>query len=233
MKSQPGSWTLEMVRTGRESYTSSPPIRASVDSTTLPFPTSGGGLADSDTDRWITNTDNYNERTAEGFEEERLPTTFRDAIRVTRELEKRYLWIDSIYIIQSDLQDWQAEARKMASVFRNAYCTIAASSARDSEQGFLRRPGGPAESVRLPGSSHGDVIISTFMDNFAHDVEKSVLSRRAWVLQERVLSRRTIHFTSRQTYWECGGGVRCETLTRKTRHVTGRLCLAFTHPVQL
>lgn len=184
-----------------------------------------GKLAGSDTDRWVTNADNYNSRMTEGFEKEGLPATFRDAIRVTRELGKRYLWIDCICIIQGDVQDWEVEARKMASVFRNAYCTIAASSARDSKQGFLGRPGPPAESVRLPSSSHGDVIISTFVDDFAGDVERSVLSSRAWVLQERVLSRRTIHFTSRQTYWECGGGVRCETLTHKTRRAHRRLSL--------
>lgn len=179
-----------------------------------------GSLADSETDRWVTNADNYKNRTTQGFEEELLPATFRDAIRVTRQLKKRYMWIDSICIIQGDLRDWRAEARKMTSVFRNAYCTIAASSAQDSKQGFLGRQREPTESVRLPSSSHGDVIISNFVDDFAGDVEGSVLSSRAWVLQERVLSRRTIHFTSRQTYWECGGGVRCETLTHKTRRVT-------------
>jgi hypothetical protein len=40
------------------------------------------------------------------------------------------------------------------------------------------------------------------------------LNKRGWVLQERALARRTIYFTARQTYWECGCGVRCETLTR-------------------
>lgn len=186
-----------------------------------------GKLSASDTDGWVTNPENYHSRTTEGFEEERLPSTFRDAIRVTRELKKRYLWIDSLCIIQGDPNDWQVEAKKMASVFRNAYCTIAASSARDSKQGFLKRPREPAECVRVPSSSYGDVIISTFVDDFESDVEESLLSSRAWVLQERVLSRRTIHFTSRQTYWECGGGVRCETLTRETRRVSPGFFISF------
>jgi hypothetical protein len=51
------------------------------------------------------------------------------------------------------------------------------------------------------------------MDKFQVDVLGGTLNTRAWVLQERALSRRTLHFTDRQTYWECGGGVRCETLT--------------------
>ena len=34
------------------------------------------------------------------------------------------------------------------------------------------------------------------------------------MLQERALARRTIYFAERQTYWECGGGVRSEALTK-------------------
>lgn len=50
------------------------------------------------------------------------------------------------------------------------------------------------------------------LDNFRDDVEGSVFASRGWVFQERALSRRTIHFTSTQLYWECGKGVHCETL---------------------
>jgi len=65
----------------------------------------------------------------------------------------------------------------------------------------------------VPNSSHGKVYICTSIDDFPGDVEEGLLNKRAWVLQERALLRRTIYFTKRQTYWECGGGVRCETLT--------------------
>ncbi|EXL39235.1 hypothetical protein FOCG_18143 [Fusarium oxysporum f. sp. radicis-lycopersici 26381] len=104
---------------------------------------------------------------------------------------------------------------KMETVFRNAYCTIAATSAEDSTKGFLNRPVEESnlQYVTVPNSSHGKVYVCTSIDDFPGDVEEGVLNKRAWVLQERALSRRTIHFTKRQTYWECGGGVRCETLT--------------------
>ncbi|KAF7671278.1 hypothetical protein GT037_010603 [Alternaria burnsii] len=105
----------------------------------------------------------------------------------------------------------------MGNTFGNAYVTIAATSARDATQGFLERQSlqdPESQYVKVDSSSHGALFISTIIDDYPSDVENGVLNQRAWVLQERALSRRTIHFTANQTYWECGGGVRCETLTR-------------------
>ena len=51
-------------------------------------------------------------------------------------------------------------------------------------------------------------------------MEDRSLNKRGWVLQERVLSRRIIHFTKKHTYWECGEGVRCENFTRMQLLVT-------------
>jgi hypothetical protein len=161
---------------------------------------------------WSTNRQNEKRRT-QGFPVENLPQTFQDAIIVTREIGQRYLWIDSVCIIQGEGGDWETEAKKMEAVFRNAYCTIAATSAEDSTKGFLNRPLEDWQYVKVPNSSHGKVYICTSIDDFPGDVMNGVLNTRAWVLQERALSRRTIHFTKRQTYWECGGGVFCETLT--------------------
>lgn len=173
-----------------------------------------GDLTKEQRDKWSTTTSNENRRT-QGFLITELPQTFQDAISVTRELGQQYLWIDSLCIIQGKGGDWATEATKMEAVFQYAYCTIAATSAEDSTKGFLNRPEEKGSRyVMVPKSSRGKVYICTSMDDdFDGDVMKGVLNTRAWVLQERALSRRTIHFTKRQIYWECGGGVRCETLT--------------------
>ncbi|KAH8744538.1 heterokaryon incompatibility protein-domain-containing protein, partial [Diaporthe sp. PMI_573] len=164
--------------------------------------------------KWITTRENLESRTKTGFHINILPATFRDAVTVTRKLGIRYLWIDSLCILQRDNDDWASEAGKMQDVFRGAYCTIAATSAQDSTQGFLARPAlEPGKWVCTTQAGNPSTFTTTFMDNFEVDVLGGILNTRAWVLQERALSRRTVHFTDRQTYWECGGGVRCETLT--------------------
>ncbi|CAH0037179.1 unnamed protein product, partial [Clonostachys rhizophaga] len=141
-----------------------------------------------------------------------LPQNFRDAITVTRQLNKRYLWIDSLCIIQDDPSDWEREAKKMETVYTMAYCTLAASSAQDSTVGFLEpRPSRRYFAINRTGEM--PYYVCEPIDNFNRDVESSALNSRGWVFQERCLSKRTIHFTNTQTYWECGIGVHCETLT--------------------
>jgi len=167
--------------------------------------------------RYITNHDNIKER-CEGIDFNTLPKTFRDAITVTRQLGKQFLWIDSLCIVQGDAKEWEKESQLMERVFSYAYCTLAASSATDSTKGFLG-PRPAAKFVEIPNNTDSRFYACEAIDNFQRDVEEAALNQRAWVLQERALARRTIHFTATQTYFECGCGVRCETLTRMQKYV--------------
>jgi hypothetical protein len=162
-----------------------------------------------------TTLENYRDRVKEGFSYNDLPKTFQDAVRVTRELKKEYLWIDSLCIIQGDKVDWQNEAQRMEKVFASAYCTIAASSAANWQNGFLELNLSPQYfQIRdIPGRQ---VYVYDDTNDFNKDVDEGPLNKRAWVLQERVLSRRIIHFSEKQTYWECGKGVLYENFTRLT-----------------
>jgi hypothetical protein len=72
-------------------------------------------------------------------------------------------------------------------------------------------------SGRGGGVSGKQFYISTDVDDLDKDADEVRLNTRAWVMQEGILARRTIHFSANQTYWECGEGVRCENLTRLHR----------------
>ncbi|KAM5354863.1 hypothetical protein ACJ41O_001509 [Fusarium nematophilum] len=162
---------------------------------------------------FMTTSDNIADR-RKGMPIDALPRMFRDAIEVTRKLGMRHLWIDSICIIQEgDLCDFETEAKHTETIFRLAYCVIAASRATGTSDGFLgTRPS--REFVTFRGSSRGPVYVCEAIDDFQHDIVEGELNKRGWVLQERALARRTIYFGGVQTYWECGEGVRCETLTK-------------------
>jgi hypothetical protein len=55
-----------------------------------------------------------------------LPPTFQDAVLVCRALGYLYLWIDSLCIIQDDVEDWNREAALMHRVYRMAHVTVVA-----------------------------------------------------------------------------------------------------------
>lgn len=165
---------------------------------------------------FTTNVDRYKE-TIDICE---IPATFKDAITITRDLGIRYLWIDSICIVQGPGGDFPQEAKRMEQVFSQAYCVLAASSAKGQYDGFLK-PRRKRRYVPLErgggGGGKSPIYVSEFVDDFEHSVVQSRLNKRGWVLQERALARRTIYFTSEQAFWECGQGVRCETMTKMNK----------------
>lgn len=76
-----------------------------------------------------------------------LPQTFLEAALLTRVLGVRYLWIDSLCILQDSREDWEREAPLMASVYGNAYVTIAADVAKNTNAGFLT---GSTRQLHMP-----------------------------------------------------------------------------------
>jgi hypothetical protein len=67
-----------------------------------------------------------------------MPANFYDATIITRKLGYRYLWIDSLCIIQDSTEDWETESQNMGNIYMNASLTIAAGAAKDSDGGMLR-----------------------------------------------------------------------------------------------
>lgn len=80
-----------------------------------------------------------------------LPRTFEDAIAFARKLRIRYLWIDSLCIIQGDTEDWQMECSIMDKVYQNSFCNLAATVSIDSHGGlFFNRPSLTLNDVLIP-----------------------------------------------------------------------------------
>jgi hypothetical protein len=166
-----------------------------------------GNPTDDEKKAFCTTKENLDARKKE-FSVAELPKTFRDAIEVARELRTPYLWIDSLCILQGDEEDWKHESARMEDVFSFAYCTVAATSAVDSNEGFLERSSGN-QPVYIGDS---DCVCINVAD-FDNDVGNARLNKRSWVMQERFLACRTIHFSVGLIYGECGAGVYCEDLT--------------------
>jgi len=131
-----------------------------------------------------------------------LPATFRDAVRITRLLGIKYLWIDSLCIIQDRFSDWEHESAKMHEYYKNSFVTIAASDSNNSFAGMLHRR--EVACVQLPG--FGNVFVRRKIPTARYVYENSVLESRAWCLQERLLSTRVLHMARSDVLFECRTG---------------------------
>ncbi|KAI3327243.1 heterokaryon incompatibility protein-domain-containing protein [Xylariaceae sp. AK1471] len=150
-----------------------------------------------------------------------LPDTFLDTIYLTRDLGIHYLWIDSLCIIQDDNDDWVRESTHMTDIYRNATLTISADGAVDSHAGLFRTVGRrqPAATVtidhpEMAGKSKSPVYARMVsLPSRVHQitsVRDQPLRRRAWALQEWLLSSRVIHFIAGELLWECKAVQGCE-----------------------
>jgi hypothetical protein len=150
-----------------------------------------------------------------------MPKTFCDAIVVSKSLQVRYLWIDSLCIKQDkdDRSDWEFEASQMHEVYSRSYCNISASQAGDSSDGLFRTRNPrllPDTKVDLClnnrcklAKAHRPYIVSN-NSLFYKNVSNCALNKRGWVFQERMLAPRVLHFCRDQLFWECRKHVACE-----------------------
>ncbi|KAL6802721.1 heterokaryon incompatibility domain-containing protein [Trichoderma sp. SZMC 28013] len=142
-----------------------------------------------------------------GIKVSELPPTFRDAVNVARNLSVRYLWIDSLCIVQDDPLDWQIESAKMASIYRDAYFVLGAACGESDAQGFLHQRHWQ-DVVTLTPLDNGTTLALQLLptetdEDHVDPVSQEPLSKRAWCLQERYLPRRMLLYGSQQILWEC------------------------------
>jgi hypothetical protein len=158
-------------------------------------------------------TDNY-ATMLQRIPHSRLQQAFRDAISVTQRAKIDYLWIDSLCIIQDSVEDWQHESMNMGMVYSGAVCNIAATGFPDGSNGlFIGRGAALSEPIEVQLNADvtthegecfrkGDYHLVDF-SSWSNGVDNAPLNKRGWVVQERFLSPRIMHFGAKQLYWEC------------------------------
>lgn len=149
-----------------------------------------------------------------------MPRTFQDAASFARRLGIRYLWIDSVCIIQADEDDWLRESARMYGVYGHAYLTLAAAHAPNGNGGLYARSPDATHilTVSLAGTEFDVWARPRFRHLYARDIgpdeidpkQDLPLVSRAWTYQERVVCPRTLYFTHDELAWECFETVDCE-----------------------
>ncbi|WAO92468.1 HET domain-containing protein [Fusarium falciforme] len=160
-----------------------------------------------------------------------LPAKYLDAIRITRDLGFRYIWIDSLCIIQDSEEDWKKESLKMASVYGRTSCNISYMypPLDEGQKRFLRDPRldlpckiWPTLSQTKGKQSTGKTSKYVLVQNAPGWIGSSWASMtqddlwpllsRGWVFQERILCPRNVYYGGPRLLWECCEGVKDELL---------------------
>jgi hypothetical protein len=156
-----------------------------------------------------------------------LPRTFREAVEYAARLPRvGYIWIDSLCIKQGpeEVEDWLKQSATMDRVYVEGFLNISATAATNSDGGlFFPRepellledeitlnvdgmPGANTDMAKPQGKTHRNnlqrciILDASFWSNL---VEKAPVNTRGWVLQERILAPRVLHFCHNQVAWEC------------------------------
>jgi Heterokaryon incompatibility protein (HET) len=148
---------------------------------------------------------------------EELPQTFRDAITVLRRFSVRYLWIDSLCIVQDSLEDWERESSTMRDIYANSACNISAAASSEPSGGLFRKHQMDAIQPGLVIMSIGSIQKKYYVFDGSYwdrQISNTVLNQRGWVFQERLLAPRVLHFAGHQIFWECFTDQKCEVFAR-------------------
>ncbi|KAF7539254.1 hypothetical protein G7Z17_g12456 [Cylindrodendrum hubeiense] len=150
------------------------------------------------------------------------PLTISDAITVCARLQIKYLWVDSLCIIQDDETDMLETIDKMDSIYGESVLTIVAASGVDAHSGipgvhpgtrFLEQHHFEKRGVQLIDSVDKYQFRPQTRFQEPEWISRTPWARRAWTFQEAIVSRRVLFFTSEQVYWSCREGLLSEDTT--------------------
>ncbi|KAJ4245717.1 hypothetical protein NW762_013841 [Fusarium torreyae] len=150
-----------------------------------------------------------------------LPATFRDSVTVCRSMNVKYLWIDSLCILQSfseitptelevTRQDFAQENSTMARTYQNSHFTISADLSDHMDSGFFSKH--PVDDYRkeviTDDGNRAFVYIREPINHYQDNVPN--LETRGWTLQEFLLPPRVLHFGEFDIEWRCKTQITCE-----------------------
>lgn len=148
---------------------------------------------------------------AQDMQWESLPRSIQDAVRVTLGLGFKWLWVDSLCIVQDDVEEMAQQIALMPRIYSEATLTIVASKAARATDGFL-------DDID-PLSGAGVAFKLSFSLAHPHLARGTVYAlnlplggvcetpdptdNRGWTFQERFLSSRLLEFRARQVRLIC------------------------------
>ncbi|KAI0899950.1 HET-domain-containing protein [Annulohypoxylon nitens] len=143
-----------------------------------------------------------------------LPGVIQDAIDLTFDLNKTYLWIDALCIVQDDQTRKMTQILQMDRVYVSALATIVPTlETLDADQACR---GIPRYNTKVKTREQKVALVQGMHLAVSFESASGIINwntrwgRRAWTYQECLLSRRILFFTESQVYFQCRHSMFCE-----------------------
>ncbi|KAI9684288.1 MAG: hypothetical protein M1822_005761 [Bathelium mastoideum] len=153
-----------------------------------------------------------------------LPKTIRDTIEVAKALGYRWLWVDSLCIVQDQQEEKMRLINSMDAVYGNADLTIVAASGETVHSGLCGWDAGNQSGRKLEIATLGPDFRIGILPAFADELLSCHHAKRGWTYQEGALSCRCLVFLNGFVYFYCQSAVWREDVmaeTEKFRPIEG------------
>ena len=131
-----------------------------------------------------------------------IPQTIRDAMAVVEMLGERYLWVDSLCIVQDSSSMKKEQISNMGNIYSQATLTIVAAYGNSCHAGL---PGVRSKSRHVVQHVEeiDGMLLSNELRNMHDYINHSFWNTRGWTYQERELSKRCLFFTNECVLFSC------------------------------
>jgi hypothetical protein len=138
----------------------------------------------------------------QGLKLHEIPRTIQESISLVSALGEKYLWVDSLCILQDDESDKFKNILQMDKIFGFASLTIVAGDGSDVQSGLIGYTPGSRNVTQHHEIVHGLRFIA-MRPALSALIPTISWSKRAWTLQENELSKRLMIFTAEQCFFLC------------------------------
>lgn len=148
-----------------------------------------------------------------------IPATIADSIDLVAMIGERYLWVDSLCIVQDDPQEKHNQIANMDAIYGNAVLTINAAAGQDANAGLpgVRPFSRKVEQLVLEYQPGRRLIAAQpILTDIA---DSSYWNTRAWTYQERFLSKRSFTFTDSHVFFQCQRVLWCEDVAAEEKKI--------------
>lgn len=133
----------------------------------------------------------------------RISPIILHAMQLVRNVDERYLWADSLCIVQDDEHSMQKELNRMGAIYGCALFTIVAADG-DSGYGLPGvRGAAPPRTLNQEMIPFGEETLLPVDGRLWDARHITEYNKRAWTYQEFEMSGRILSFAREKVHWEC------------------------------